>query len=593
MDAEDFSQDPLFNREKLKELLSKRAFATPAAPAAEAPAEPAAPLAPRPPAASAAPGLEWSQVPGEAIKHLPESAVGVVSSMAAPILHPLETAEAVGSLAKGAYSKGVGALGVQQDPAEKAKSEQSLNAVMDFYKQRYGSEEGLKQALAKDPAGVAADLSAFLTGGGSLMSRLPGVAGRAGEVMSAVGRAEPIGAAASKAASTISKPIAAAAAAPASVLFAVTTGKPIKTFLDASRAGYAKNPEFMRHFSGEANAEDLVSRVEGGLNKVADQRSKDYIAGMADPIKSQTPLGFGMVDTALVEAEKKFKNLGKVYNQEAKNAYDEALAKIDEWRNQPQQPGANALEDFDKLKRALSEVHGKYSRDFGAESPAAKVASDLRKSVFETIKKQDPRYADVMEQYERSTQKIKEIRKELLGGKTTTVGAKMRKILRSQNDAHKGKLLKELEAIDPDIGYALAGQELSSLVPQGLVGKIMAGSLPLAAGASTLNPAAILAGAASSPMLTGGAMYGVGALGGLPSRLPPSLPYAAGEARERRMEQRRMGRATGGGVKATTAQQLIRMADDAKKNIGKQTEAILEAPDEHVVRALDIANKHI
>lgn len=587
---EDYSQDPLFNRDKLKELLSKRAFG--------APVDPAAPIAPAEPApAAAAPAaaekpIEWSQVPEEAIKNLPESASGVVSSMFAPILHPIDTAEAVGTLAKGAYSKGVGALGVTQDAAQKAKDEQALNAAMDFYKQRYGSEEGFKQALAKDPAGVAADFSALFTGGGSLAARLPGTVGRVGKAAVTAGRVmDPIGAAVSKTVSSVAKPATAVIAAPASALYAFTTGKPIKKFQDAARAGFAHNPEFLRHFSGEKGAEEIVSRVEGGLNKLADQRSKDYIAGMADPIKSQTPLGFGEIDKALTDARTKFEHLGKVYNQEAKNAYDEALTKIDQWKNQPAQPGANALEDFDKLKRALSEVHSKYSREFGAESPAARIASDLRRSVFETIKNQDPRYAEVMEKYEQSSQKIKEIRKELLGGKTTTVGAKIRKVLKSQNDSHKGKLLAELEAIDPDIGFALAGNELSALLPQGMIGKIMAGGLPLAAGAATFNPAAILAGAAASPMLTGSTMYGLGALGGLPGKISPSLPYAAGEARER--ERARKGRATGGKVQAMTADKLIRMAEAAKRSIGKHTEEILKAPDEHVVRALDIANKHI
>lgn len=55
----------------------------------------------------------------------------------------------------------------------------------------------------------------------------------------------------------------------------------------------------------------------------------------------------------------------------------------------------------------------------------------------------------------------------------------------------------------------------------------------------------------------------------------------------------REGRATGGGVRALTAQQLISMADAAKKSINSRTKEILKAPDEHVVRALDVANRHI
>jgi hypothetical protein len=53
----------------------------------------------------------------------------------------------------------------------------------------------------------------------------------------------------------------------------------------------------------------------------------------------------------------------------------------------------------------------------------------------------------------------------------------------------------------------------------------------------------------------------------------------------------RKERKSGGRVdaKAATAK-LIRAAEVAKKNIGKQTETILDAPDEHVVKALAVAN---
>jgi hypothetical protein len=56
----------------------------------------------------------------------------------------------------------------------------------------------------------------------------------------------------------------------------------------------------------------------------------------------------------------------------------------------------------------------------------------------------------------------------------------------------------------------------------------------------------------------------------------------------------RINRATGGriGSHDAAADRLIRMAEVAKKNIGKQTEAILNAPDEHVVKALAVANRN-
>ena len=64
--------------------------------------------------------------------------------------------------------------------------------------------------------------------------------------------------------------------------------------------------------------------------------------------------------------------------------------------------------------------------------------------------------------------------------------------------------------------------------------------------------------------------------------------YALGEAKER------TGRATGGKVgRKTTAETLITMANRARKKIQNDTKPILEEPDEIVVSALKVANKHI
>jgi hypothetical protein len=56
----------------------------------------------------------------------------------------------------------------------------------------------------------------------------------------------------------------------------------------------------------------------------------------------------------------------------------------------------------------------------------------------------------------------------------------------------------------------------------------------------------------------------------------------------------RIGRATGGRIShEIEANRLVRMAEDAKKQIGNGTEQILNAPDELVVKALRVANEKL
>jgi hypothetical protein len=66
------------------------------------------------------------------------------------------------------------------------------------------------------------------------------------------------------------------------------------------------------------------------------------------------------------------------------------------------------------------------------------------------------------------------------------------------------------------------------------------------------------------------------------------------EAAPERAAGGRIGRKTGGRVSVDTeADRLVRAAESAKKDIGKGTEGILNAPDETVVKALKVANENL
>jgi hypothetical protein len=137
-----------------------------------------------------APEMSWADVPREAAGNFKDSAVNLGNSLIQPFIHPVETAKTLGHLAYGLGSKAADAIpGVDMDPAAKAERESTADALGQFYSDRYGSMEGVKRALASDPVGVAADVGAVLSGGGGAAARLPGIAGKAGQVVRATGRA--------------------------------------------------------------------------------------------------------------------------------------------------------------------------------------------------------------------------------------------------------------------------------------------------------------------------------------------------------------------------------------------------------------------
>tara|TARA_R110000803_G_scaffold71082_1_gene134108 strand:+ start:1780 stop:3657 length:1878 start_codon:yes stop_codon:yes gene_type:complete len=115
-------------------------------------------------------------VPFEAIKNLPSSAVKFGEGIIEAASSPVETAEtlartAVGGafnvLPKGAqdYWKGI-----STDPASLQRSIDIADAVGGEYKKRYGSWESVKRTFAEDPVGALLDLSAVAGGGGAVLN---------------------------------------------------------------------------------------------------------------------------------------------------------------------------------------------------------------------------------------------------------------------------------------------------------------------------------------------------------------------------------------------------------------------------------------
>jgi hypothetical protein len=139
----------------------------------------------------APPSLSLGDVAEGVAENWKDSAVNLGNSVIQPFIHPIDTAKAVGNLALGVGSKAVDAIpGVEwKDQEAKAEREAPADALWEHGKDRFGSWEGFKRAIATDPFGVAADVGMVLSGGGGAAARLPGLAGKAGEVVRATGRA--------------------------------------------------------------------------------------------------------------------------------------------------------------------------------------------------------------------------------------------------------------------------------------------------------------------------------------------------------------------------------------------------------------------
>lgn len=120
---------------------------------------------------------------GGFLSNVLSSGAKMATDIGSAIVHPVDTLKAIGSIPVGLAEKagipvGTAAPG-EQDAAK------TLDAIIDHFKERYGSFEKAKESLYKDPVGVLADVSTAAGGFGGLMKGAGAVADVAGATKAA------------------------------------------------------------------------------------------------------------------------------------------------------------------------------------------------------------------------------------------------------------------------------------------------------------------------------------------------------------------------------------------------------------------------
>lgn len=117
--------------------------------------------------------IEWGDVPGM----MAENALPSMARIATALVNP----QTYSGLAK--FVVGAARASAMQPPTE--ESDMVYRNALKGYAERYGTEEGIKDALAKDPAGVLADVSSLFSGAGAALKA--GGLARDGGVVSKIG----------------------------------------------------------------------------------------------------------------------------------------------------------------------------------------------------------------------------------------------------------------------------------------------------------------------------------------------------------------------------------------------------------------------
>jgi hypothetical protein len=270
--------------------------------------------------------LAWSDVPAKAWENAGTSAVEFGKSIVQPILHPIETAKAVGGLAYGLGSKAVDALpGVEMDPDAKADREKYADAMGQALKGRYGGLEEIKNTLATDPVGAAADLATVLSGGGALAARAPGMAGQVGRIAQTAGRVV----------DPLTKPgqLAKGVGKTANFFGSINAGLGFETLPRAWNAGARGSDVLPDNMRGLAPQTAVLDMADSALKKKIAERGAEYRASRAALTEDKTVLDYAPIRAKLAEAENIAKFHGVAKNDAAAKALGEILAKVDEFEN--------------------------------------------------------------------------------------------------------------------------------------------------------------------------------------------------------------------------------------------------------------------
>lgn len=444
--------------------------------------------------------ISWADVPGEAVANIPASAVKFAHDIVQPILHPIETGKGIFNVGYGLASKAAGAMGMQQDPTEKAADEATVNAIGGMMKDRYGSMDALKQTLAKDPVGAAADASLILSGGGAAAARVPGAIGQAGRAAAATGAAlDPLNAVV-KAGQGVGHL--------ATNVLGVTTGSgaaPIRGLYDAGKAG---NTIAREHMRDSARIDEVVGMAERGVSDLVQQRGKAYKAGMASTNSLPTPLDLKPIENALTRAGNDLHFKGIVKSPEAVAIHTEMVKKVNEFKSLPY--AERTAEAFDALKQAIGDIRDKTMQG----TTARRVVDAVYNPIKNEIVKQSPEYAQTMKNYQKASEQIKEMRKTLSLNENAMKDTKVRKlqsVMRNNVNTNYGartKLAEELGKSQPDLMPALSGQAMNNWAPRGLAN--IGFGMGIVNAAASLNPIFLAMLPLTSPRLIGEAAYGMG-----------------------------------------------------------------------------------
>lgn len=504
---------------------------------------------------------------GQTARNIIPSAQGLLGDMYQMVRHPIQT---VGSLL------GLGHSLVNLVIPGEQGNEELAKAVGEYFADRYGGAENLKNTLRDDPAGLAADVALLISGGAGAAVKAGGKTGQLASAVQKAARAVDPAALAVRGATGATR-LARQGATRAGETLSQIAGVPsgvghlaLEAAYRAGRSGGEAMENLLdamrRRVPAEEIDADIMQRANASLAQLGEARRAAYRRGMENlsalnvdlsPLKTRIQ---GLYDQWRVGPERTLREgePGVVRLREI----EKKIAEFEEL-------GATSVPDLDILKREIDALMGEAST--GAGRSANAVTSTVRNELRAEIIRVDPEYKSIMEGYEAAIKLEKELAKDLSLTANATQQAGLRKLIQSLRDGvntNFGGRSRQVQQLDPQLTNLIAGRTLSPAVPVGIARYATPAAIG-GAGLALAGPRGLAAMLAGSPRLAGEVALGAGRV----ARRTPDVVKSAGQM----FGPLATGYVSAAGEGARVARPVVQGVDQARRGIRPVNTAIQEA----------------
>lgn len=419
----------------------------------------------------------------EMVGNLGPSYIQLSRNIGQAITSPKETLSGLGGTLGGLIYQGL-PEGVG-NPETRARQEAMYNQAKDYLGERFGGQENLLRTLQNDPVGLAADLSAVLTGGGGALLKAQSAIGRTGGLIGNVGKY-------AKTAGEYTNPISflqfAAKKSFPTVFGGVTNTSPESfiTGYEAGKEGGKALESFRGGMTGKIPESDILFNVKNGINIMGKNASNIYETLKSNWVNTSQKLNYDNILNGLDKVKLQFK-VGGEANAPSKliKLQQQKLNELDSIVKEFKNSKYHTADGFDSMKQKIGDnmPSVEYKKVRGAYT---QVLDDIHNELS-TVKGYDAAMTD----YSKTMSAINDIKQSLTSGQNVEGG--VRKVLSLVKDAptqeYKLSIANTLKnSTGIDIMPAVAGASLKNLTSPYFRNTMLGGG-GAASAASYYNPA--------------------------------------------------------------------------------------------------------